>query len=1025
LNSPLLQTSLAIVNGSVSAGSVNIGQGTGTAGTLTVNGANGNLLTSTMSVGAASAQGELDVINGAQVSVSGYLFANSATINVSGAGSRLGMGEFLADNSSVNLSGGTIASGDAEEVGINGKSTFTQTGGTNTAGSEFVIGFLQSSVGTYALSGTGSASAGEQFIGYLGTGYFNQTGGVNTSDYQVDLGAQAGSTGVYTLSGSGILSAAKSVVFVGDQGTGIFNQSGGAVTTGALALGYSTGSNGTYALSGNGTLSVAGGSTFLSAFEGVIFVGNQGTGIFNQSGGTVTAAALVQGYSTGSNGTYNLSGNGSLSVTGDEVVGRDGNGTFYQAGGTNTMTGGLTLAADSGTTGNYQFDGGLLTVGGILSIAASSGTTGSMHVTGNGSALNIQTANVGDSGTGSLTVDGGASITATSFITVGNQSGSNGTFTLDGSAATADAFTVGSNGQGHATLTNGASLQLVPITQNRIYIGISDGSTGTLTVTNAATITGLNHNGPAILTVGGVYHSDTTGSGVLNITGGANVTMGEVIVADGSTIANLSSGAIFVSGANSTLQTQSVSIGNGPSFNSASMHVANGAKVSSPAVSLGNGFDPNSDAFDGTGNASLTIDSGSQLMTSEGIEIETGVGQSIFLADGANTLVTGGIAESVGVGVASATFSNGAHLDATSSSPFLEMDRFSAGAALPQMAFTDPGTLATSPNEVLIHEGLLTIANGAEVTSGMANSPSGSAGVIGDDVFHGGGQGEVIVTGAGSTWNANGHLSVGIGNGPADSGQLLIQAGGTVNCVNAYLGRFGNATGTVSVTDPGSSLQVSGSMYVGGNESPATGSTGTVILANGGVMTIANKLMIWPGSTVDISGGLALVGGGTLPTTPGTLDIGPGGTLSGGGTLTGNIFNLGGTVAPADDPQTLTITGNYTQGASSLLRMELGGSQLGKYDQLIVTGSATLGGTLELDLFNGYVPGPGTTFELFNFSNVTPGSQFSSLILPSDVSWDTSKLLTNGTITAIPEPTSIALIGLGGVMMLRRRRSRA
>ena len=98
-----------------------------------------------------------------------------------------------------------------------------------------------------------------------------------------------------------------------------------------LNLGYLTGSNGTYNLSGTGTLSTTGNEN----------VGYSGSGTFNQTGGTNTAsAAFTWGFSAP--GTYNLSGTGALSVN-NETIGYSSTGTFNQTGGTNAFAGQSTL----------------------------------------------------------------------------------------------------------------------------------------------------------------------------------------------------------------------------------------------------------------------------------------------------------------------------------------------------------------------------------------------------------------------------------------------------------------------------------------------------------------------------------------------------------------------------------------------------------------------------------------------------------------------------------------------------------
>ncbi|MFW6146398.1 MAG: PEP-CTERM sorting domain-containing protein, partial [Planctomycetota bacterium] len=52
--------------------------------------------------------------------------------------------------------------------------------------------------------------------------------------------------------------------------------------------------------------------------------------------------------------------------------------------------------------------------------------------------------------------------------------------------------------------------------------------------------------------------------------------------------------------------------------------------------------------------------------------------------------------------------------------------------------------------------------------------------------------------------------------------------------------------------------------------------------------------------------------------------------------------------------------------------------------------------------------------------NVGDGSNIA--IEDSDLTLDTSQWGSDGIVTVIPEPASLALVGLGGLVMLRRRR---
>ncbi|HEX8934763.1 MAG TPA: hypothetical protein VF788_11350, partial [Pseudonocardiaceae bacterium] len=110
------------------------------------------------------------------------------------------------------------------------------------------------------------------------------------------------------------------------------------------------------------------------------------------------------------------------------------------------------------------------------------------------------------------------------------------------------------------------------------------------------------------------------------------------------------------------------------------------------------------------------------------------------------------------------------------------------------------------------------------------------------------------------------------------------------------------------------------------------------------------------------SGVIRLTGGELA--VPSGVDLN-GGTLLGNGTISGPIRNNGGVVAPGLSPGKITINGNYTQGANGVLDIEIGGTAPGTgYDQLRVNGTATLGGTLNVTLINGFQPAVGDVFQI-------------------------------------------------------------
>ena len=126
--------------------------------------------------------------------------------------------------------------------------------------------------------------------------------------------------------------------------------------------------------------------------------------------------------------------------------------------------------------------------------------------------------------------------------------------------------------------------------------------------------------------------------------------------------------------------------------------------------------------------------------------------------------------------------------------------------------------------------------------------------------------------------------------------------------------------------------------------------------------------------TIDLTKGTLGLMDSTVNITPtasliiGTLNVGAGANLTGVGTLTGNVVNSG-FVTPANQ---ITIAGTYTQTAVGSLIISLGGlNAVTQYTQLIVTGTAALGGTLSISLANHFTPSGGNTFQVMTFGSIT------------------------------------------------------
>ncbi len=150
-------------------------------------------------------------------------------------------------------------------------------------------------------------------------------------------------------------------------------------------------------------------------------------------------------------------------------------------------------------------------------------------------------------------------------------------------------------------------------------------------------------------------------------------------------------------------------------------------------------------------------------------------------------------------------------------------------------------------------------------------------------------------------------------------------------------------------------------------------------------MIVQNQYQQSSGTTI-INGTLDINGSGST-----SLDI-TGGTLKGSGQIDGTV-NASGTakIAPGNSPGILN-TGNFVLGAGSTLEIEIGGTTPGNnannHDQVNVTGSVTLAGSVSLISYNFYSILSGSSFVVINndgtdavsgtFNGLSEGATFTS-----------------------------------------------
>jgi len=282
---------------------------------------------------------------------------------------------------------------------------------------------------------------------------------------------------------------------------------------------------------------------------------------------------------------------------------------------------------------------------------------------------------------------------------------------------------------------------------------------------------------------------------------------------------------------------------------------------------------------------------------------------------------------------------------------------------------TNTGSVVIGDQEALTFAG--TFTNNASVTLNSAGNGATLRFVNGATLA---GTGAVTLSNNGSNYLM-------ASNG---SEALTIAPGATIQGAGNISPGFSGGSNMLRITNQGLiHANISGAALViraeASNNTPFT-NTGTLRASNGATLAFSGSSTLTNnGGTLDVLAGSTISAGGgiTLLQTAGTIDLNGGdmnfplgvdlngGQLIGTGTFTGPIRNNGGIVGPGHSPGKITVNGNYSQGANGTLNVEIGGTTPGtEYDQLKVNGTATLGGTLNVTLINGFRPAVGDVFQI-------------------------------------------------------------
>ncbi|MEM7311542.1 MAG: hypothetical protein AAF497_00180 [Planctomycetota bacterium] len=835
---------------------------------------------------------------------------NGGTLNVAGADSQWNIQGGLRAGDSTEGTINISDNADVDHLGLwmalrqNGSATVNVTNGAQ-------------------LGTTNSASSGR--IGFEGTGTFNINTGARSDMSDVVVGYHTTATGTINVADAGTRFVANSAdLHVGRWGVGSLNvNNGGRVDVTGIGN-LSTG----FLESGTGNIALDAGVANVGSR---IYVGQRGTGTFSATNGSSVTSELqfVLGDEAVAAGTATFD-NSTLNVTNsnhDLIVGRQGLGQITVTNGSTVtiandiligtesmldnrlvVTGGSTVSTGTrfgddilvGDTGNGTLivsESSVLTTRN-LNIGTYAGSNGSMILEGAGTTANLGFLFVANSGTGDLTVSGGATMnletteSPVANLTVGDDTSSMGLMTITGSDADGNPSQVRANrraeiggsgnevgGTGTLNVENGGQLETVGA-----VIGLKDaadvgpGGTGTVNVNSNA-----SWKSTGTITVGQI------GQGQLNITSGGRVESTAVLIGDNNN-GDTGQAAVAVSGTNgttaSTLDISGVlTIGDD---RAASLTISNGAVVNS-GTDMGNTFATIGNAGSADG-AIVTVDNAT--WNEQGTRIKVGRSGGSAAAPSTLKITNGGQVNADLIMVSD---------DSASSHGLVEIDGVgsAANARVSVIGDVGPGTL--------------------KVTNGGAYNVA--------EIFD--------ISGSGT-----GTVEIGLGTFPSS-----INAPGAT-----AVGRSNNSTGTLTVHSRGT--LTTGELQI----AKSAGSTGTIRANGGGTINVAGVLSV--GGTANDDGGIGrlTVSGSSVDADTVTVRDGSSVSITAGTLRLGTLNRMSGSDFSLSANGKLVFTGDQVLDASRLadvfnndptLKSHPLGSPGGM--TLAVEGAATLTAPLRLD----------------------------------------------------------------------------
>ncbi|MDZ8117928.1 PEP-CTERM sorting domain-containing protein [Pontiella sp. NLcol2] len=277
--------------------------------------------------------------------------------------------------------------------------------------------------------------------------------------------------------------------------------------------------------------------------------------------------------------------------------------------------------------------------------------------------------------------------------------------------------------------------------------------------------------------------------------------------------------------------------------------------------------------------------------------------------------------------------------------------------------------------------------------------------------------------------------------------ELLVHNGGVLTASAFSL--YGDATqgvayptlrNSVTVTGAGSLLNITDQLTVWSPDAP--GEPGqfeepreipAYLRVSSGGEVRAGSLSVTNGSWVSVESGGTLTVESDLNASEDNLYLHSGSSLTVGGTLSGlDVVGDGCMVEAGHVIGNLLVNGYFSMGSEDgvvdgdLMLTDEGTLDIRAASTLTVTGDMTLDGQLNVIFEEFEIPEYGDFVQLFEIQGSVSGAFDSVTPLAVDgLEWDTSELYTTGTLQVIPEPSTLALMGLSAGLVVMYRRATA